>query len=79
MSSSDEEEVNLEWEVFGPSRDRHYGINILGKNGQVIISDPTDRVLRAVVHPEEAPASLAVHKVLLAGPSALTHVEGQVG
>ena len=72
VSLGDEEEGNLEWEVFGTSNDRHYGINILDKNGEVILSDPTDRVLRAVVHPEGAPESLALHKVIPAAPSALT-------
>lgn len=61
--SSDKEEVDLEWEVFGPAKNRHYGINILDRNGEIVISDPTDRVLQAVVQPDGAPDSVALHKV----------------
>ncbi|KAK8383286.1 hypothetical protein O3P69_011635 [Scylla paramamosain] len=63
VSSDNEEEVDLEWEVFGTANDRHYGVNILDKKGEVIISNPTDWVLRAVVHPNDYPASMALHKV----------------
>ncbi|XP_068214745.1 uncharacterized protein [Palaemon carinicauda] len=44
----EEEEWDVENEVFGPQVQRFRGIHILNENHDVIISEPSERVLRAI-------------------------------
>lgn len=62
-SISDEAEVELKWDELGPVEERHYGLNILDSRGEVILSDPTDRVLRAVVQSGDPHYPLDLHKL----------------
>lgn len=62
-SISDEAEVELKWDELGPVEDRHYGLNILDSRGEVILSDPTDQVLRAVVKSGDPHYPLDLHKL----------------
>lgn len=59
----DEEEWDLEKEVFGPHMQRFEGINILDENLEVILTDPSERVLRALESPMEDKNALTLEKV----------------
>ncbi|XP_037802113.1 uncharacterized protein LOC119596843 [Penaeus monodon] len=59
----DEEEFDLEEEMFGSHNRGRKGINLLDESMDVVLSEPTDRVLRALIAPEGHPKKLSFDKV----------------
>lgn len=59
----DDEEFDLEEEMFGNHDRRNEGINLLDESMDVVLSEPSDRVLRALAAPEGHPKKLSFEKV----------------
>lgn len=59
----DDEEFDLEEEMFGSHNRGRKGINLLDESMDVVLSEPTDRVLRALIAPEGHPKKLSFDKV----------------
>ncbi|KAK7069090.1 hypothetical protein SK128_004560 [Halocaridina rubra] len=60
---AEEEELDLEKEIFGPQVERFVGINILDKDMNVVLSDPSEKVLKALAEPGKKENSLNLEKV----------------
>ncbi|XP_066956686.1 uncharacterized protein [Macrobrachium rosenbergii] len=58
----EEGEWDIEREVFGPQVERFQGLHILDENMNIIISEPSDRVLRAISGPKKE-GDLTLEKV----------------
>lgn len=59
----EEGEWDLETEILGQKGNIYRGFNILDETTNVIVSDPSERVLRAMVHPEHSAEGLSLEKV----------------
>ncbi|XP_071521473.1 uncharacterized protein [Panulirus ornatus] len=67
MAEKEEDEEEGEWdleaELLGQGANIYRGYNILDESSHLILSDPSERVLRAVVYPEESAHGLTLEKV----------------